>query len=88
MTMGVDRLVIRDLDGLRDFALRLEMVGSSEIKCSPLGDELGSVSCVSVASKDPCWSSLHLSGGRGGSKLINGRPRSLCDWQSFSSSMV
>jgi hypothetical protein len=32
-----------------------------------------------VASKDPCWSSFHLSGGGGGSSVTSGRPRSLRD---------
>jgi hypothetical protein len=35
-----------------------------------------------VASKDPCWSSFRLSGGRGGSSVTGGRPRSLHDRQS------
>jgi hypothetical protein len=32
-----------------------------------------------VASKDPCWSSFHLNGGRGGSSVTGGSPRSLRD---------
>jgi hypothetical protein len=28
-----------------------------------------------VASKDPCWSSFHLSGGGGGSSVTGDRPR-------------
>jgi hypothetical protein len=43
----------------------------------------GVVSCDPVASKDPCWSSFHLSGGGGGSSVTGGRPRSLRDWWSL-----
>jgi hypothetical protein len=55
------------------------MVGSSRIKCSPLIDGLGTVSCDPIVSKDPCWSSIHLSDGGGGSRLTGDRPRSLHD---------
>jgi hypothetical protein len=35
-----------------------------------------------VASKDPCWSIFHLSGGRDGFNVTIGRPRSLRDRRS------
>ena len=82
MMMGVDRSVFEGLCRPRASAPRSEMVGSSGIKCSSLGDESDTGSCDLITSKDPCWSSLRLSGGVGGSRLTSGRPRSLCDRRS------
>jgi hypothetical protein len=77
--MGTDRSVIGGLYRPTAYALSSEMIGSSGIECSPLGDELGTVSYNPVASKDPCWSIFCLSDGRGGSRSIGGRPKSLRD---------
>jgi hypothetical protein len=32
----------------------------------------GTISCDPITSKDPCWSSFHLSGGGGGSSVTGG----------------
>jgi hypothetical protein len=81
--MGADRLVFGGSCGPRASSPRYEMVGSSGIKCSSLKDELGIGSHDLVTSKDPCQSSLPLSGGKGGSILNGGRTRSLHDrWSS------
>ena len=70
--MGAERSVVGVLDGLRDFSSRSEMVGFS-VCC------LGTVSYDPVASKDPCWSSFRLNGGRCSSSVIGDRPRILRD---------
>jgi hypothetical protein len=72
--------VIEELYGPRASDPRLEIIGSFENEISPLEDGSGTVSCVSIASKDPCCSSIHLRGGGGGSKLIRDRPKSHHDW--------
>jgi hypothetical protein len=77
--MGTGRLVFIGSCGPRASSPRYEMVVSSRIKCSSLKDELGIGSHEAVTSKDPCQSSLLLSGGRGGSILNGGRTRSLHD---------
>jgi hypothetical protein len=79
MMMGTDRSVIRGLYRQRASTPRSEMVGSSEIKFSPLEDESDTISCNLITSKDPSWSSFHLSGGGGGSISTGGRPKSLHD---------
>jgi hypothetical protein len=76
MMMGTERSVVGVLGGLRASDPRSEIVGSSRFWS-------GIVSCDSVASKDPCWSSFHLSGGGGGSNVIDSRLKILCDrWSS------
>jgi hypothetical protein len=35
----------------------------------------GTISCDPAASKDPCWSSFHLSGGEGGSSVTSGQTK-------------
>jgi hypothetical protein len=37
------------------------MIGSSGIKCSPLRDDLGTISCNSFTSKDPCLAVVGVS---------------------------
>jgi hypothetical protein len=58
--------------GPRSFSPKSKMVISS-------GCWSGTIYCDPVASKDPCWSSFHLSGGGGGSSVTIDRPRILCD---------
>jgi hypothetical protein len=70
MMMGVKISVVGVLDGTRASTLRSEMVGSSGIEISSLGGWSGTVSYDPVASKYPCWSSFHLSGGR----RVRGQP--------------
>jgi hypothetical protein len=70
--MDAERSMVGVSDGPRASAPRSEMVGSSVCWSS-------TVSCDPVTSKDPCWSSFHLSGGGGGSGVTGGRPRSLHD---------
>jgi hypothetical protein len=67
MMLGAKILVVEVLVGPRAFALKSKTVNSS-------GCWSGTISCDPVASKDPCWSSFHLSGGRGGSSVICDRP--------------
>jgi hypothetical protein len=75
MVMGAKRSVVVFLGGPRACAPRSKMVDSS--RCWS-----GTISCDPVASKDPFWSSFHLSGGGGGSSVTGGRPRSLHDQRS------
>jgi hypothetical protein len=76
MMMGVKRSVIGVSGGPRDFAPKSKMVVSS-------GYWFGTISCDPVTSKDPCWSSFRLSGGRGGSSVTDDRPKILRDrWSS------
>jgi hypothetical protein len=78
---GTDKSVIGDLYRLRASAPRSEIVGPSGNEFYPLGDGLGTVSCGSVASNDPSWSSLHFRDRAGGSKLTDSRPKSLHNQQ-------
>jgi hypothetical protein len=81
--MGTDRSIIGGLYGPRSYALRLEIIGSFGIECSPLRDESGMVSYNLVALKDPCWSSFHLSDGGGGSRSTGNMPKILHErWSS------
>jgi hypothetical protein len=75
MMMDVKISVAGVSDGPRYFAPKSKMVTSSRCWSSI-------ISCDPVASKDPCWSSFRLSGGRGGSSVTGDRPRSLCDQKS------
>jgi hypothetical protein len=72
MMMGAKISVVGVSGGPRAFAPNSKMVISS--RCWS-----GTISCDPVASKDPCWSSFHLSGGGGGSSVTGDRPRSLRD---------
>ena len=60
--VGVERLVVKVSTRPKAFNPRSKMVDSS-------GCWSGTIACDLVASKDPCWSSFRLSGGRGGSSV-------------------
>jgi hypothetical protein len=62
MMVGAERSVVEVSTRPKDFSPRSKMVDSS-------GCWSGTISCDLVTSKDPCWSSFHLSGGEGGSRV-------------------
>jgi hypothetical protein len=64
--MGVKILVVEVSGGPRGFSPMSKTIDSSECWS-------GTISCDPVTSKDPCWSSFRLSGGRGGSSVTGDR---------------
>ena len=75
MMVGAKRSVVEVSTRPKSFTPRSKMVDS-------FGCWSGIISCDPVTSKDPYWSSFHLSGGEGGSSVTGGRPRSLRDQKS------
>jgi hypothetical protein len=76
MMKGAKKLVVEVSTRPREFSSRSKMVNSP--RCWS-----GTIASKPVSSKDPCWSSFRLNGGRGGSSVTGGRLRRLCDrWSS------
>jgi hypothetical protein len=71
--IGANKLVIEGLDGPRDSSPRSIRVGSSVVEWSPREVGLGTVSCSLVCWNEPCWSSIHRNGCRGGSNETSNR---------------
>ena len=69
-----DKSVIEGFVGLKPSTSRSKTMESYGVGKSSLGVGSSTVSHGPVASNEPSWSSLHLSGGRGGSKVIDGKP--------------